>query len=365
MALAAQGRREPALQAFAAAVPILLGNPQAAEDGPTARAHRLHLLLDAYIRLLADVRGTPVETKAQLDAAAEAFRLADAARSQAVQKAVDAASARASLRDPALADLARREQDRGQELTGLEGTLVNALVESADQQDAGLINVLRDQIAQLRQARDALRQEIARRFPSYAELINPKPPTLAQARQTLRPGEALVAAYASDYAIFVWAVSAQGQTAFAKAALGAAQLATMVKQLRRALDPQAQRSGDIPPFDVALAHKLYETLLKPVEAGWNGAASLLVVTDKALGQLPLGVLVTGPTAPPTETGQPLFVGYKSGPFLARQAAITQPPSVAPLPTFRALPAASAEPPPFAGLGDPVFRAKQANEPTRA
>ncbi|MBI3516062.1 MAG: CHAT domain-containing protein, partial [Proteobacteria bacterium] len=361
MALAAQGLREPALQAFAAALPILLGTPQA-EDGPTARAHRLHLLLDAYIRLLAEVRGTPIETKAQLDAAAEAFRLADAARSQAVQKAVDAASARASLRDPALADLARREQDRGQELAGLEGTLVNALAESADQQDAGTIDVLRDQIAQLRQAREALRQDIARRFPSYAELINPKPPTLEQARQALRPGETLFATYASNDVTFVWAVPHHGQTAFAKVSLGAAQLDTMVKQLRRALDPQAQRTGDIPPFDVALAHKLYETLLKPVEAGWKGATSLLVVTDKALGQLPLGVLVTAPTASPTEAGQALFVGYKPVPFLARQVAITQLPSVAALATLRALPAASAERRPFIGFGDPVFSAKQVNEP---
>src|SRR5260221_1625509 len=35
IALAAQGRREPALQAFPAPGPILLGNPQAPRDGPT------------------------------------------------------------------------------------------------------------------------------------------------------------------------------------------------------------------------------------------------------------------------------------------------------------------------------------------
>src|SRR5262249_28850124 len=156
---------------------------------------------------------------------------------------------------------------------------------------------------------DTLRQEIARRFPTYAELINPKPATLEQARRSLRPGEALLATYSSSDATFVWAIQAQGAPAFAKAALGGAQLDGMVKQLRRALDPQADRAGGVPPFDVALAGKLYDALLKPVEGGWKGATSLLVVTDRGLGQLPLGVLVTAPTAPPAD-GAVLFAGYK-------------------------------------------------------
>jgi CHAT domain-containing protein len=361
MALAAQGQREPALQAFRDALPILLAAPaESAEDGPTEKAQRLHLVLDAYIRLLADIRGTPIEAKAQIDAAAEAFRLADAARGRSVQKAMNAASARVTLRDPALADLARREQDSGQALTGLEGTLVNALSAPADQQDARAIDVLRDQIAQLRQTRDGMRQEIARRFPDYAALINPKPATVETTRLALRPGEALIATYVSEDRAFVWAVPQQGQTAFAAVPLSATALATAVKQLRRALDPQAQTRGEIPPFDVALAGKLYDGLLKPVEAGWKGASSLLVVPDQALAQLPLGVLVTAATAQPAESaGQPLFAGYKTVPFLARQAAITQLPSVAALTILRALPAASAGRKPFIGFGDPVFSTQPA------
>ena len=361
MALAAQGKRDSALQTFRDALPILLAAPaDSAEDGPTEKAQRLHLVLDAYIRLLADIRGTPIEAKAQIDAAAEAFRLADAARGQAVQKAVNEASARATVRDPALADLARREQDNGQALTGLEGTLVNALSAPSDQQDARAIDALRDQIAQLRRTRDAMRQEIARRFPDYESLINPKPATIETARRALRPGEALVATYVSDDKTFVWAVPQQGQTAFAVAEVSALELAAMAKQLRRALDPQAQTRGEIPLFDVALAGKLYDSVLKPVESGWQGASSLLVVPDQALAQLPLGVLVTAATAQPAEpAGQKLFAGYKTVPFLARQVAITQLPSVAALTILRALPPANPGRKPFIGFGDPVFSAPPA------
>ncbi|HUA51202.1 MAG TPA: tetratricopeptide repeat protein, partial [Candidatus Sulfotelmatobacter sp.] len=265
MVLAAQGQREPALRAFRDAIPTLLSKPQqSADDGPTANAQRLRLLLDAYIRLLAEIRGTPVEANARIDAAADAFQAADAARGQTVQKALDEASARVTLRDPALTDLARREQDTGQELAGLESTLADALSAPADQQDAHAIDVLRDQINQLRTSRDGLRQEIARRFPDYAQLVNPKPATIEAARAALKPGEALFATYVSDDATFAWAVRQQGPSVFAKAALSRKQLNAAVAQLRHALDPQAETTGEIPRFDVALANELYNALLKPV-----------------------------------------------------------------------------------------------------
>ncbi|MEJ0069150.1 MAG: tetratricopeptide repeat protein [Pseudomonadota bacterium] len=63
LALAAGGRREPALQAFRDALPILLAAVPGTPEGPSARAQRLALLLDAYIRLLADIRGTPSRRK--------------------------------------------------------------------------------------------------------------------------------------------------------------------------------------------------------------------------------------------------------------------------------------------------------------
>ncbi len=364
MALAAQGNRELALQNFRDALPALLAAaPRSAEEAETGKAQRLRLILDAYIRLLAEIRGTPLEARSGGDAAAEAFRLADAARGQAVQRALGAASARLTVTDPALADLARREQDTGKQVAALEGVLVNALSAPADQQDARAIEVLRDQIGQLSRAREGLRQEIERRYPDYAELINPKPATIERARQALRPGEALIATYVSDEATFAWAVSQQGAVAFAKAPMGGAQLDDAVHQLRRALDPHVQTLGALPPFDVALAGRLYDTILKPVESGWRGASNLLVVPDKALAQLPLGVLVTAPATQPAERdGQALFAGYKTVPFLARQIAITQLPSVAALPTLRALPAAAGERRPFVGFGDPVFNAQQAATP---
>ena len=365
MVLSVQGKQADALRAFHDAMPILLdATLRTDEDGQTAQVQRLRRVLDAYIGLLAQIRGTPIEATMGLDASAEAFRLADVARGRSVQVALSAAGARARLTDPALADLARREQDAGQEIAGLEATLVAAMSVPSEQQDARAVQGLRERIALLQQARTSLRQEIIGRFPDYAALVSGRPTTIDDARRALQPGEALVASYTVEDVTYVWAFGRRGPVAFAAAPLGVAQLDAAVTALRRALDPQARTLGDIPAFDVGLANRLYDTLLRPVEAGWRDAAGLVAVPDKALAQLPLGVLVTRPS-PLAPDRDLLFASYRSVPFLARQVAITQLPSVAALPSLRAQPAPPTDRKPFIGFGDPAFSVQQLAEATPA
>ena len=128
----------------------------------------------------------------------------------------------------------------------------------------------------------------------------------------------------------------------------------------RALDPQAATIDEIPPFDVKLAHELYARLLKPVESGWKSARNLIVVTNGALGMLPLGLLPTAPTEL-KEGAEPLFDGYRKVPWLARTHAITMVPSAAALRTLRKLPPVTGNRDVMVGFGDPVFNARQAAE----
>ena len=58
-------------------------------------------------------------------------------------------------------------------------------------------------------------------------------------------------------------------------------LEATVRDLRKALEPEATRVEDIPPFDVAKAYALYAALLAPVESGWKDAKSLVVVRPMA------------------------------------------------------------------------------------
>jgi CHAT domain-containing protein len=133
-----------------------------------------------------------------------------------------------------------------------------------------------------------------------------------------------------------------------------------VAKLREALEPNAAFISDIPAFDVALGYELYALLLKPVEAGWKQANSLIVVTNGALGLLPLSLL---PIAPAQLEGNEeiLFSSYRKVPWLARTHAVTMVPSAGALRTLRHLPPGKPERSELIAFGDPFFSKEQYDE----
>ena len=354
-ALARSGDVAGALREFDAAAPILLQASRQSEDEEGRNAFR-----DTQNRVIFEAMMGALAASGRPGAAEESFRLADAIRGQGVQRALAQSSARASAADPALADLARREQDAQKQVGALQATLTDML--SLPDRDEAAARALRTQVDTLRTARAALREEIERRFPDYASLVDPRPATIEQARRGLRPGEALLATYVGVDQGFAWAVPQSGPVAFATIPAGRREMNQLVAGLRRSLDPNAATLGDIPAFDVALAHRLYQLVLAPVAAGWSSATTLLVVPHGALGQLPFGVLVTEPAqAHADREGEALFSGYRATPFLARKVAIAQLPSVASLASLRSLPPPPADRRAFIGFGDPWFSPAQMAE----
>ena len=69
-----------------------------------------------------------------------------------------------------------------------------------------------------------------------------------------------------------------------------------------------------------------------MESGWKPAKNLIVVTNGALGLLPLSLLPTAP-AEVRSDDDPLFAGYRNVPWLARTHAVTMVPSAAALRTL--------------------------------
>jgi CHAT domain-containing protein len=312
-------------------------------------------VLETFIGLLFDRRDTA--------AAAEAFVIADVVRGQSVQRALSESAARTSVRDAALADIVRREQDAKAQIAALFGLLASLQSAPADQRDAKVVTDLRTQIDQLRAARAALRQEIEKRFPDYANLIDPRPITVDQARAKLMPEEALLSFYAGEDRTYVWALPASGAIAFSAVPLSAQKLADEVRALRHALDPpNVTTLASIPAFDVARAHALFTALLAPVESGWGSAKAVVVVPHGALGQLPFGLLPTAPTT--LQKGGTMFSEYRRVPWLIRRVSVTQLPSATALVTLRSLPPGNPARRPFAGFGDPWFNEAEAREATR-
>ncbi len=352
------GRDADAIREFKAALPILVAaTRETDDDDPTlvaARNARLQRTVEAYISVLARSANGPNNV------AIETFGLADAIRGHAVQQALADSSARLVAKDAALADLARTEQDAEKQINAQLGALNNLLSLPSDQRDDQTVRAVNVTIEKLRNDRKAAQTEIKRRFPSYADLVDPKPPSVDEIKATLRPDEALLSFYFGQDATFVWAVPKDGAVAFAAMPIGAIEFGAKVRKLREALEPQVQRVDEIPPFDVALGYEIYNALLQPVEAGWKNAKNLIVVTNGALGELPLGLLPTAP-AQIDLAAKPLFAGYRDVAWLARSHAVTVVPSASALVTLRRLPPGPATREKLIGFGDPYFNAQEATD----
>lgn len=355
MALYARKDLAAALGRFRSALPVLIEGVIGQGDDPSAlRTQRLKRILESYLGLLGDLRGTPAETAAGIDAANEAFLLADALRSQSTQGAVAASALRAAANDPAIGGEIRKEQDLAQEATALHRILRDLMAAPAEQQLPKVIADMQKRIGAIQQERGALQAGIERRFPAYANLLRPRPPSLAEARAALRPGEALLNIFTTDAGTYLWAFRRDGPVAFARVGLNRGDLARRVRTLRQALDPgDVDLTREIPDFDLDTAHRLYLDLLAPVAAGWQGAGHLLVASNGALSQLPLAVLTTAPATVKADPRKP-YGHFRDVPWLVRQAAFTQLPSVNALVALRKLPPASPDRAPFVGFGDPQF-----------
>ena len=351
-------KRADAIREFRTAIPVMMAaaRENADDDDTTvvaARRLRLQDIVEAYIGLLATNQkdlgdGLVIET----------FQLADAIRGQSVQHALASSSARMIAKDPALADLIRTEQDLTKQINAQLGTLNNVLTLSSAERDENGIRAINSAIEKARTDRDKARNEIGRRFPSYADLIDPKPPTVESIKNALRQDEVLLSYYLGRERSFLWAVPKEGPVAFASIAATAGDVESKVRKLRQDLETQASTLADIPPFDLAVAHELYGLLLQPVESSWKPAKNLIVVTNGALGLLPLALLPAGQVEVKEGEG-PLFAGYRNVPWLARTHAVTMVPSVAALRTLRQLPPGSDKREPLIGFGDPFFSTEQA------
>jgi CHAT domain-containing protein len=357
------GKDADAIREFKAALPVLLAasRENADDDDATVvagRSQRLQGIVEAYIKLLANTQA------ASSDVAADTFSLADSIRGHSVQQALTASGARASIKDPALAELVRNEQDLGKQLSAQLGLLNNILALPSAARDEKGVKGVNASIEKLRSDRDKARAEINKRFPSYADLVDPKPPSVAQIKATLADGEAMLSFYFGRDASFVWAVPKEGAVAFAEIKATSGELESKVRKLREALEPQAAMISDIPPFDLKLGYELYSTLLKPVEAGWKHSKSLIVVTNGALGLLPISLLPTAP-AQIDANDDPLFSSYREVPWLARKYAVTMVPSSAALRTLRQLPPGKPGRGELIAFGDPLFSTEQAAEAAKA
>ena len=353
MALAATandaGGQALALATFRAAMPAILAARK--QSGVAEDAMRLKYrqwILESYLAVL----GQRAATDAQ--ALADSFVVADLLRGSSTQLAIAASAARAAVADPDLAATVRKEQDLRSSIVNHHRAMLRLASLTPEQLKESGENTaeLRSRIDAVVQEHGGLFAEIERRFPKYANLIDPKPPTLAQTRSALKPGEVMISILTTPERSFVWAVPSLGDAAFHSSALGERELAKMVTSLREALDVGHLPPSQWPNLDVAASYRIYSELLLPISSTLKGAHTLIVAANGSLASLPPAILVTAPHVLGKDT-ELLFDRYANVPWLDRQFAVAQVPSVNALLSLRNNSTVAAARP-FMGFGDPVF-----------
>ena len=347
------GRNKAAAEQFRLAIPELA--KRESEDGESSGYFATFWqreILEAYIELLAREHAASKDPAAREALADEAFRLADVARGSGVQDAISGSAARASLPDPALAALARNDQDAKNRIEGLYQVMARLAASPDGKRPDKVIADMRADIERLRKDRAVFASQMRSRFPEYAELVDPRPVGIAQAWEVLAPGEALAAIFVGEKESYVWTMASDGRRQFHVAPVARKAIDADVTTLRAAFEFDGGDLGRLRAFDLAASHRLYQSLLAPGAELWEKASVLNIIPHGSLAQLPAALLVTRPGTQQPPAGVP--AQYKDVPWLISRIALTQLPSASAFVALKRTPESKTRRRPFVGFGDPVF-----------
>lgn len=359
--LESQGKLAEARKAFDAAMPVLIDQARNDSENQTISLKaqkRFNMVIESYIdTLFADATSNPGASR---DLIAQAFQLADMARGSAVQRAMTQSTARSNIKDKRLEVLARKEQDLQRRINSLNELLVALSAAPPERQLPAVQNKMKSDIESLKSERNSVKKEIENRFPEYFDLVEPKPITVVRTAKILKPSEVLVTWYFGERKSYVWAIHSTGLNGYSAIAVTKADVARDVEKLRKSLDPGVASVDEIPPFDVTLANRFYNQLIKPVESSLAGKQLLISIPHASLGQLPISTFITEPMKQPGK-GASGFDGYRNAPWLMRKIAISQLPSVNALAALRNDQKREVGKQTFIAFADPLFSAEQARQ----
>ena len=273
----------------------------------------------------------------------DAMAPADWIRGGMVQEALADAAVRSAATNPALSDMVRTDQDAKNEIEALRNFLSDGMG-AAEFKLPQVAAKMRARLDILESSRRKLQADIRASFPDYDKLVRPPPPRVAEIQDALSADEALLMLLPTDDAVYVWAVTSEGQNSAVRVALSKDELRTLVGNMRKTLD-LGQMGATVRDFDARSASELYQKLLKPVDASLVGKKHLIVAAGGLLGQFPFGVLLT----------QPTLKADANSPWLIRQTAITHVPSLSAWLAVKRYSKTKSAPEALDAWGDPQFR----------
>jgi CHAT domain-containing protein len=346
-----QGLFDQALRASARAVEIIIkhlfiGFAQRS-SAALAEQRSDRLIFTHYV----SIAGAAAETTPghRFERAKQTFQVVQMAHASNAGTAIAAFAARLAAGARGRAPMIRERQDLLLQWRGLDGALIKVVsrppAERRAEEEASLRAMLEDTTRRL----VGLDTQIAREFPDYAELSNPKSLPADTARALLASDEALLVYMVADEATWLWVLRRDYLT-FRRVEIGAKALAEEVRALRARLDPGLNPGLSPLPFPAVRAFALYRELIGPAEPLLAGVRHLLIVPDGALQSLPLAVLVTRSPERDPET----LSDHRDISWFARGYAVTVLPSVSALRGLRQFANLAHASAPFLGIGNPVL-----------
>jgi len=286
---------------------------------------------------------------------AESFEAAQLQALDETERAVARMSSKFAAGNDELARLLREQQDLLQRLPALTRSYANALG-SKDPGTRAQAPAFRDESARISARLNDIDAQLRRDHPAYAELIEPKPVSLAESQALLSDDEAVVFLLPGTGETFLFAAAKTGAQ-WAKSSLSAQAVSKTVSELRQQLEPNKWQ--DIyEPYDRARAHSLYGALWAPIAKTTEGKKHVFVVPTGSLTSFPLATLVTEPPKGGTE-GDADPIALRDTPWLIKRHALLTLPSISSLKMLRRFANKASGTEPFAGFGDPVFGAGEA------
>ncbi len=288
----------------------------------------------------------------------EAFAVSQLARTSDTAEQLALMAARYATNDDALAQLVRQRQDFAAKWEQTDTQLISEASKPEQNRNLNRESELRTSLNRVGSELSELDKRIAKEFPQYAELTNPKPLRLDSVRKLLSPDEALIVYVSTFDGCFMWVIRGNGGS-FSRLPITRAALDNAVRRLRGHLDSNIVDPERIlaKPFNIELAHTLYQQILAHAEPQLAGINHLIVVPDGPLQSLPLSVLVTAPSGKPINS----ISDHANVAWLAKKYAITTLPSVGALRALREFAKAPLAKESFSGFGDPILDGQGAGE----
>jgi CHAT domain-containing protein/tetratricopeptide (TPR) repeat protein len=349
---------------------------QSAEGGATDTARsELSQNTGAFEWLMLSARSLAEQRPDQRDALSEeAFTTAQWAGQTSAGAALAQMAVRFARGEGELSRLVRTQQNLSGQWRQLDKQIVAARSVPPEQRNAALEATLAARLADTDRQLVTINARLAREFPGYAALAAPEPLSIKSTQEQLRSDEALIQfAFAWNQG-FAWLVTSSSAR-WVRLGGSMADIRASVQMLRCGLDydgewlwsPDKQRSfarksacaqlrpdglaaNEPPPFNLTIAHELYEALFGPIKDSIVGK-HLFIVPAGALTSLPFHVLVTDKPALPVPSDPAVYAGAA---WVARSHAITVLPSVASLKSLRTAAGKSPATKPYIAFGNPLL-----------